>query len=284
MNIYETIVNLQHQGREGVLVTVVDKEGHGPQIPGAKLLVCTDGERIGTIGGGALEHIAIEEAATILKNKKSSLKNYKLGDDNSVINPTSSTSSRHSAIETGMICGGSITLFYEYLGPKENVIIFGAGHVGKALAYYLKPLDYSIELYDIREEVLDKIKDGNKHLIEDYKNIPFDEIPIENGYVIIMTHSHALDYIVLKSVYKSAAKPKYVGMIASKKKSAQMIEQLCSELGKNLDFTHLYTPIGLKIGGSSPEEIALSIVAELQVIKYKQNNHKYARSVISNKS
>ena len=268
MNIYETIVDFKKQGREGVLVTVVDKEGHGPQIPGAKLLVCNDGEKIGTIGGGALEHIAIEEVSIILKNKKSSLKNYKLGDNNNII----------QGIETGMICGGSITLFYEYIGTNENVIIFGAGHVGKALTYYLKPLDYNIELYDIREDLLDKIDDGNKHLIKDYKNIPFDKIAITNSYIVIMTHSHALDYIVLKSLYESDTKPKYIGMIASKKKSAQMIEQLCSELGKNLDCNHLYTPVGLKTGGSTPEEIALSIAAELQVIRYKQEKHKHARS------
>ena len=266
MNIYEAILDSQKQGLEGVLITVVDKEGHGPQIPGAKLLVRADGKKIGTIGGGALEHAAIDESKAILANKKSSLKNYKLGENSNIID----------AINTGMICGGSITLFYEYIGTKENIIIFGAGHVGKALAYYLKPLEYNINLYDTRKDVLNEVKDGNKHLINNYNNIPFSEIPISNSYVVIMTHSHALDYIVLKNVYESNVRPKYIGMIASKKKSEKMIDQLSSELNNNLDFSYLYTPVGLKTAGASPEEIALSIAAELQVIKYKQDGHKHA--------
>ena len=276
MNIYETIVNLQKQGEAGVLITVVDKDGHGPQIPGAKLLVCADGKKNGTIGGGTLEYVAINEAPAILKSRTSISKKYMLGEDSNIIDPASP---RRGGIETGMICGGNITLFYEYIGTKDNVIIFGAGHVGKTLAYYLKPLSYNITVFDCRENILNEIENVNKQLLEDYNNIPFNKNYMDNSYIVITTHSHEFDYKVLKSIYKSNINPKYIGMIASKKKSEKMIERLSSELDKTIDFNHLYTPVGLKIGGTSPAEIALSIASELQVIKYNQEDNRHARRV-----
>ena len=267
MNIYETILELQKEGRESVLITVVNKEGHGPQVPGAKLLVCIDGKKVGTIGGGALENVAINEAALIFKNKKNVIKSYNLGEDNKIVN----------SIETGMICGGSISLFYEYIGSKENVIVFGAGHVGKALAHYLKPLGFNATLYDCRKDILNELNGTNKQLIDNYNNIAFDKMPIDDSYIVITTHSHELDYTILKGIYQSKSKPKYVGMISSKKKSEKMLERLSSEIKENIDLSNLYTPIGLKIGGTTPAEIALSIAAELQVIKYAQDGNKHAR-------
>ena len=279
MNIYEAIVNLQKQGKTGTLITVVNKEGHGPQIPGAKLLVCADEKKIGTIGGGTLEYAAINEALTLLKTKTSIARKYMLGEDSNIIEPDSLISPQHSAVETGMICGGNITLFYEYIGIKDNVIIFGAGHVGKALAYYLKPLNYNITIVDSRENILNEIENVNKQLIEDYNSIPGDKLLIDNSYIVITTHSHEYDYKVLKNIYESDISPKYVGMIASKKKSEKMLERLSSEINKTVDLKHLYTPVGLKIGGSSPAEIALSIASELQVIKYNQEGNRHARRI-----
>ena len=267
MNIYETIVNLQKTGQVAVLITVVNKEGHGPQIPGAKLLVCADGRKIGTIGGGTLEHVAINESTEIFKTKKSFSKKYLLGENTNIAD----------AVKTGMICGGNISLFYEYIAKKDNVIIFGAGHVGKALAALLKPLSYNITIIDSREEILNEIKDFNTQLIKNYDNMPAGTVEIDNTYIVITTHSHELDYRVLKNVYESDCSPKYIGMIASNKKSEKMIERLTSEIEGTIDFSHLYTPIGLKIGGKSPEEIALSIASELQVIKYNQPDNRHAR-------
>ena len=267
MNIYETIVHLQKHGPPGVLITVVSKDGHGPQVPGAKLLISAGGEKIGTIGGGALEHAAINEASAILKTGTSISKKYMLGEDSSII----------GAVKTGMICGGTITLFYEYIGIKDNVMIFGAGHVGKALTGFLKQLNYNVTVLDCRENILDEIEDADKVILKDYSSIPFDKIHQNNSYIVITTHSHEFDYNVLKNIYESDTNPEYIGMIASKKKSEKMIERLTSEINKTIDLNRLYTPIGLKIGGTSPEEIALSIASELQVIKYNQEGNRHAR-------
>ncbi len=267
MNIYEEIINIQKQRLQGILITVTQKEGHGPQIPGAKLLVCSDDRKIGTIGGGTLEHTAINEAKELIKSKKSISKKYILDEDNQITD----------GVKTGMMCGGSITLFYDYIGTKEQVIIFGSGHVGKSLAYYLKPLDFDTLLIDTREEILDTVDFCQKCQILNYNEIPYDKLSLENSYIVITTHSHEFDYKVLKSIYESGIKPKYIGMIASKKKSEKMIQNLVSDLNKKPNFDYLYTPIGLKIGGSSPQEIALSIASELQTIKYNQSGNKHAK-------
>ncbi len=277
MNIFETIVDQQKKGQACVLITVTNKEGHGPQIPGAKLLISADGIKSGTIGGGTLEHIAIDEGLAILISKATISKKYLLGENNNIVDQASSTSPQLSGIKTGMICGGSITLFYEYIETQENVLIFGAGHVGKALAYYLKPLSFNVTLLDSRKNILTEIKDANTQLIEDYSNLPTNNIQLNNSYIIITTHSHEFDYSVLKNICNSCTSPKYIGMIASKKKSEKMIERLSNEINSTINFNPLYTPIGLKIGGTSPNEIALSIASELQVIKYNQPGNKHAR-------
>jgi len=266
MDIYKAIIDLQDKGNTGVLITVVNKKGHGPQIPGAKLLLCENGSRIGTIGGGTLEHVAIDEASSLMLNKKSVLKNYILGENDDIVD----------GIETGMICGGNITLFYEYLGAKDSVLIFGAGHVGKALEYYLKPLNYSITIIDTREEVLNEITHSHKILLTDYNKSSLQNIPLNNSFIVITTHSHELDYSVLKNIFESECNPIYVGMIASKKKTEKMLNRLHSDLHSDIDLSKLYTPIGLKLGGSSPDEIALSIASEIQVIKYSQEGNKHA--------
>ena len=118
MNIYEEIISLQKSNQSFVLITVVDKEGHGPQISGAKMVVTHTERTFGTIGGGALEFLATKEASSLLKHNKSSmLQKYIMGEDNRIID----------AVNTGMLCGGSITLFFEVHNAKENVYIFGAG-------------------------------------------------------------------------------------------------------------------------------------------------------------
>ena len=271
MNIYEKIISLQKDNQPFVLVTVVDKEGHGPQISGAKMIVMNVGRTFGTIGGGALEFLATKEAVSMLENSKTSiLQKYILGEDNSVID----------AVNTGMICGGSITLFFEIHNSKESVYIFGAGHIGQALAYHFDKLSYKVTVIDSRKEY-EKSCEGlaDEIIIEDYANtLSSKEVP-KNSFMIIATHSHEMDFAILKRICASEWNPKYIGAIASKKKSESVIKRLASELsGKNIDWEKIYCPIGLKIGGTTPHEIAISIIAEIQSARFDKEGNLHARS------
>lgn len=267
MNIYEKILDLQKNGNTGVLINVVDKEGHGPQIPGAKLLISSSGEKFGTIGGGALEFAAIKEAENVLTTQKSITKKYLLGENNNIVN----------AVKTKMICGGTITLFYEYINTKPTVYIFGAGHIGKALVYFLKRLNYNIILVDSRKEMYECIEGVSKFIIGDYSTVLSAEDVSPGSFMIIVTHSHNDDYNVLKRIYTSPWDPKYIGLIASKRKTDIFLKQLSSEFGGKINLNKLYMPIGLNIGGVSPEEIALSIAAEIQAVNCGMPNCNHSR-------
>jgi len=267
--IYEELLKLKTNGEVGVLVTVVKKEGHGPAVTGAKMLVLQNGEKKGTVGGGALEYAAVKWAARVLPDKKSGLKKYLLSPDNEIID--------EEGEKTGMLCGGSITLFYEYIGSGARLYIFGAGHIGKALVYHLKNLDYYITLIDNRDGMVETIDGVQRRVTTEYKTALRDEDVPGDSFFIIATHSHALDYVVLKRIYEAGWSPKYIGLIASKRKAPLMIKQLTEEVGKDINLDIFYSPVGLAVGGASPDEIAISIISELQAVRYGKNGHKHMR-------
>ncbi|MCP4151426.1 MAG: XdhC family protein [bacterium] len=266
--IYEDILNLKKKGAEGVVITVVGKEGHGPAGIGTKMLVRADGTKSGTVGGGALEYAAIKKAGQVMKSKESRLKKYILSTDNDIID----------AEKTGMLCGGNITLFFEYVGSGVWLYIFGAGHIGKSLAFYLKDLNYYITMIDSREGMVNTIEGVHRPMTAKYETaLENAEVP-QDSFFIIATHSHAMDYTILKRIYQSHWRPKYIGLIASRKKSVEMIDRLHEELGQDINLNQLYSPMGLNIGGQLPNEIAISIISELQAVRYNKEGHKHMRN------
>ena len=266
MNIYKKIVNLQNANIPFVVVSVVSKDGHGPQIPGAKMIVSGDGKTIGTIGGGSLELLAGKEALKILsKGSTFCIKKYTMSGDSILID----------AVNTGMMCGGTIDILYEPYGALETVYIFGAGHVGQAIAYHLAKLDYRTIICDCRPEYRKEISGASEIIIDDYSKILDDRKVALNSFMVIVTHSHESDFVILKRIYKSSWNPTYIGVIASKKKSETILKRLNQEAGPNIDFDKLYCPIGLKTGGATPHDIAISIVAELQAVRFGKQGHNH---------
>lgn len=265
MDIYERILSLKKSGGEGVLITVVEKEGHGPAPVQAKMLFTRDGKKEGTVGGGALEHAAEKAAKSVLKDKKGFLEKYLLDPDNRLL----------EGEETGMLCGGTTTLYFEYIGSGIPLYIFGAGHIGKALVYHLKNLHYYITMVDNRDEVIGEISGVQHRVSGQYASILQGEEVRDGSYMVIATHSHQLDYVVLKRIYEAGWQPAYIGLVASRKKSKIMQEKLGEELGKEPDFSMLYSPVGLDIGGPGPDEIAISIIAEMQALRYGKTGHKH---------
>lgn len=266
--IYEELLKIKTQGDSGVLITVVDKDGHGPAVSGSKMLVRRNGLKKGTVGGGALEFAAVNLAPNILVSQKNLLKKYLLNPDNEIIDDIDTE-------KTGMLCGGSITLFFEYIGPGERLFIFGAGHIGKALAYHLENLGFYITMLDNRPGLVDSIEYAQRRVTCDYSTALRDDPPPPGCFFIIASHSHQLDYVILKRIVLAQWNPRYIGMVASKRKAPLMIRQLKEELGDSLNLDALFSPVGLDIGGPSPDEIAISIIAELQAIRYHKDGHKH---------
>lgn len=265
MDMYEEIYKLKKSSKEGVLVTVVQRKGHGPANVGKKMLVCSDGSKKGTVGGGELEYFAIEKAKEVFKEKKHSMVSYDFTGENLT----------NADVCVDMICGGLVTLYYEYIGISPRIYILGAGHVGKCLADILINLDYVTTVIDDREDVAREISMEHEVLVGDYSGI-VKEIQIPDGsYVVVTGYTHEIDYEMLKAIYSSNCKPKYIGLLASERKARIIIEKLKNEVRKDIDLSVLYAPVGIDIGGDSPEGIALSVISEIQAIRYNIEGNKH---------
>lgn len=261
IDIYEKLSEIKKEGKDAVIVTVTQKEGMGPADVGKKMIVTEGNIAFGTVGGGSIEYYAREKCKEVLKSRQSFSEKYVLFDrevkvdDGEVVIP--------------MACGGRVTLFYEFVGPKQYVYIFGAGHCGAALARVLKPLGFYTTIIDERDYVINalddaanvKVNEGFVEYIEKH-GIPNDR------YIVVCTPSHTNDYNVLNKILELKIKPKYFGMLCSKKKIQDYLEKSYEVYGRDIDLSNFYSPIGLITGGDSPEEVAISIAGEILSVFY----------------
>ncbi|MDD4184021.1 MAG: XdhC/CoxI family protein [Candidatus Izemoplasmatales bacterium] len=266
---YDRFADLRRRGVPIVLVTAVAKEGAGPVDVGKKMAVTLTRGSFGTVGGGAIEHYAIKKACELLKTRGNLLESYYLKEGEVAIDAKS----------LPMACGGKVTLFYEYSGPKEHVFLFGAGHVALALSRVLKTLDFFIEVIDDRKEVLDGF------LYADAKhNVPFVDF-VSQGHIgqdamiVVATPSHKDDYHVLNKIIELKIEPKYFGMLCSPEKLKDYLQKTKDIHPGPIDLSHFYSPIGLDTGGNTPEEIAISIASEMLAIANDKKGHRHMREV-----
>lgn len=269
VDIYQKLNEVRGKGLDAVIVTVTEKEGMGPADVGKKMLVIEGNIAFGTVGGGAIEYYAREKCKEVLLSRQSFTEKYILNDrevkvmDESIILP--------------MACGGKVTLFYEFIGPKQYVYIFGAGHCGAALARVLKPLGFFTTIIDERDYVINALDDSaNVKVNEGFvEYIEKHGLP-DNRYIVVCTPSHTNDYNVLNKILEKGIKAKYFGMLCSKKKIADYLQKAYDVFGKDIDLTNFYSPIGLQTGGDSPEEVAISIAGEILSVFYNKadiNSH-----------
>lgn len=265
MGIFKKIMELEQGQKAGVVVTVVDKKGSGPTETGSRMLVYSNGKTTGTVGGGELEKLATEKAMQVFETRENCLEEYNLEENDGSGQPTE------------MICGGTAQLFFEYFAPQTNIYIFGGGHIGQALVYHLKNLDYKITIIDDRREVLDKIKGADNIIHDDFENALENENVVPDSFFIIATYQHKYDGVVLNRIYKSSWSPRYIGTVSSRHKRKTIFENLKKEVS-NPDLDICYLPVGLDIGGASPHEIAISIISEIQKIRYEKSG-KHLRDI-----
>jgi xanthine dehydrogenase accessory factor len=246
-------------GEPVVLVTQVAAEGPAPGEPGARLLVFPDGRTEGTVGGGALEERAIQDASAMFTSG---------GPRGVMTNGTAPRGGRtflctYELVDLGMLCGGRATLFYELLSPKTRLLIFGAGHVGTLLAELAaKASPFRVELYDGREEraAPGPVPDVTVQHLPGFAELPSLE---RHAYVVICTDSHATDLELAKKVLTAEPAVDYVGMLGSRVKAEEFRRRL-GEAGVPKERVRaLRCPVGLPIGGKGPGAVAVSILSEL---------------------
>lgn len=248
-NIYLRQSELSKAQTPFILVTITDKKGSIPSDIGSKIIVTEAGLDTGTIGGGSLEHKAIEYAVNLLKTADSSPVSHKLN--------------WNLQKEFNMVCSGEIELFFDVATfDKWKITVFGAGHVAQALINILITLDCSITCIDSRQEWLDKLPDSYKinpiRSNDVVKNI--QELD-KNNFVLVMTHSHDNDWEVIAECLNHNFK--YIGMMGSKAKQKWLKEKILQENLPEETLNKICCPIGLSFGNNSPSEIAISITAQL---------------------
>jgi len=240
-----TLSRLQQQSIPFALVTIIDDTGSTPRNIGAKMVVVEGGEFYGTVGGGNLEKMVLEAAVECLEQGQSKMVSISLG------------------AQAGQCCGGVVDLFIEVHGRRPTVFIFGAGHVGQALAQVLIGTPFVVQLIDQRSDwpkeiIGPEIKIIKENPLEIIKNLNFNQ---NLSYVVILTHSHDLDFQLLSSILDFPTK--YVGVIGSLTKWHRFKKRLMEFGHDQAKWEKVKCPIGITIGGKSPKEVAISIAAEL---------------------
>jgi xanthine dehydrogenase accessory factor len=248
-DIYRKVADIRHQGKRAALAIVVRTKGSTPRKAGAKMIVMEDGSILGTLGGGGLEKKVIEESLEALKGGKAKLTSFDLEGN------------------LDMRCGGELDIYIEPIHQSEKLIIFGAGHIAKALAPLMGSLGLRVTVVDdspkMPEE--DRFADIEVLLSEDMESYAEKLSPDSHAYIVILTRSFSKDKAILERLIGKDLR--YVGMVGSKRKIRTITEELISKGIKKEHFSKLFAPIGLDIGAEIPEEIAISIAAEIISVK-----------------
>lgn len=237
-----------------VLVTLVRQIGSTPQDVGAKMLVGEGGFRAGTVGGGRVEHRAIEYAQELLadvQRDSCELVEWNLQRD------------------IGMTCGGVVTLLFErfHIAPWR-VVIFGAGHVAQSLVQCLLLLDCHIVCVDDRAEWLAQLPPSDRLSAVQMASPPeFVSEMREPDAVICMTKGHATDLPVLESLFRGGCSPAYLGVIGSASKRRALRKGLLAMGVTEEWLAQIRCPIGMPIGTNHPGHIAVSIAADLIALR-----------------
>ncbi len=232
-------------GHDVVLVTVLAAGAGTPGKEGFKLLLSDDGSTYGTVGGGALEHRALADARQALAGRRNALATYELA-------------------SLGMVCGGEVTLAFEFLAGARSFLLFGGGHVSRALAPILESLGFRVTIYDSRPEMQPALASvpGRRVVIGEYTDIAPVRQELESSeFCFIATHGHLHDYQVLAQLLAAGGKRRYIGLIGSRSKVRATRERLAREGLPAPDY--LFAPVGLALGAQSPAEIGVAVAAEV---------------------
>lgn len=244
----EVVAVLEGARGRAALATVVGRSGSAPQIVGAKLLLHEDGAVVGTVGGGAIEASVIDACRACLREGRSRRLEH------------------HLVRDLGMCCGGRMEIFVEHLQPEPRLVLIGGGHVAQALAPLAMAAGFRVTVLDDREAMLEDPAFAGA-TTESHDVDELDQLTdlSDRDYLLVVTRDHARDERAVAALLRRPHR--YLGMIGSQRKVHTVLRRILSReraLGRPLpDLSRLRAPVGLALGGRTPGEIAVSILAEL---------------------
>lgn len=251
---------LRRQGRPAVLVTVTGSTGSTPREAGAKMIVLDDAFD-GTIGGGHLEELAIADARRLLASPD--------GGGTRRLSPSQVIRYPLGA-KTGQCCGGTIDLFFEVLQTGPRFVLFGAGHVGQAVCRALSGTPFRVQLIDERDEWISSPalpREVVRHACEWDDFARGHEFSPDDFYAV-MTHRHDTDQEIIAHLIRKPAR--YIGLIGSRSKWERFKQRLLARGFTEEELARVRCPLGIDVGGKAPQEIAISLAAELLKIHYER--------------
>ena len=252
--VFAALAEALERGEEVALVTIVAAHGSTPQRVGAKMLVYPDGRTVGTIGGGCYENDAFWKAREAITNRRPLNVKYELNDD--------------FAQETGLVCGGQMEVFIEPVEASPDVYVFGAGHVGYFVAKLAHEVGFKVHVIDDREKFAssERFGEGIDVVVDNIPDWLAAHTLPPTSYAVIVTRGHTHDLDTLRAL--TASPLRYLGLIGSKAKVRRIFDALLEEGTSQESLKGVHAPIGLDIGAITPQEIAVSIVAELIAAKH----------------
>jgi xanthine dehydrogenase accessory factor len=252
VDLFEEIVKMRRAGQRAALATIVHTNGSIPSYESSRMLVREDGSISGTIGGGCVEAEVWAAAKDVMQMESPRKMVFNLNNE--------------ASYDNGLICGGTLEVFVEPILPQPVVYLFGGGHVSMAVAKAAFAAGFGIAVVDDRESFANKERFPMAQDVHTSYEDAFAKIqPNVATYLIIVTRGHKEDMRVLAWAVRTDAR--YIGMIGSKRKVLSVYKALEEEGYKPEEFERVYAPMGLEIGALSPEEIAISIVAELIAVR-----------------
>jgi xanthine dehydrogenase accessory factor len=252
VDLFEEIVKMRRGGQRGALATIVHTNGSIPSYESSRMLVREDGSIAGTIGGGCVEAEVWAAAKEVMQKEAPRKMVFHLNNE--------------ASYDNGLICGGTLEVFVEPILPQPVAYLFGGGHVSMAVARAAHAAGFGIAVVDDRESFANKERfPMAQDVFTSYEDAFEKILPNAASYLVIVTRGHKEDMRVLAWAVRTDAR--YVGMIGSKRKVMAVYKALGNEGYKPEEFERVYAPMGLDIGALSPEEIAVSITAELVAVR-----------------
>ena len=252
MDLFEEIVRLRREGKRAVLATIVHTNGSIPSYESSRMLVREDGSIAGTIGGGCVEADVWAAAKEVMRGEAPRKMTFSLNNE--------------ASYDNGLICGGTLEVFVEPILPQPMLYIFGGGHVSMALAKSASSVGFGIAVIDDRETFANAQRFPMAQEIYTTYEEAFEKMhPNASSYLVIVTRGHRDDLRCLQWAVATGAR--YIGMIGSKRKVLSVYKALEKEGIPLEQFAGVHAPVGLHIGALTPEEIAISITAELIAVR-----------------
>ena len=252
MDLFEEIVKMRRAGRRGALATIVHTNGSIPSYESSRMLVRDDGSIAGTIGGGCVEAEVWAAAKEVMQKEAPRKMVFNLNHE--------------ASYDNGLICGGTLEVFVEPILPQPVLYLFGGGHVSMAVAKAANSAGFGVAVIDDRDAFANSERfPMAQEIFTAYEDAFEKTRPNEASYLVIVTRGHKEDMRVLGWAVRTPAR--YIGMIGSKRKVLSVYKALEHEGFRPEELQRVYAPMGLEIGALSPEEIAISIVAELIAVR-----------------